>query len=98
MTFNGGTSASAPLWAALIGRINAQLPEAKRQRFLTPLLYGRGANGQTLGQNGCRDITSGQNASHPRPGTGYSAGPAFDAVSGWGVPNGQQLADALANV
>jgi kumamolisin len=35
---NGGTSASAPLWAALIARINALLPRAKQQRFLTPLL------------------------------------------------------------
>jgi kumamolisin len=55
MTFNGGTNASAPLWAVLIGRVNAELPESKRQRFLTPLLYGSGANDQTLGQDVCRD-------------------------------------------
>jgi len=36
---NGGTSASAPLWAALIGRINALLPAGKKVGYLTPLLY-----------------------------------------------------------
>ena len=98
MTWNGGTSASAPLWASLVARVNAALPAAKRQRFMTPLLYQLGANGQTLGQTTCRDITSGQNASHPQPGKGYAAGVGFDAVSGWGVPNGEKLATALANV
>jgi kumamolisin len=98
MTFNGGTSASAPLWAALIARVNAALPAPKRQRFLTPLLYRPGDGGQTLGQSACRDITSGQNASHPHLGKGYAAGPGFDAASGWGVPNGQRLVAALANV
>jgi len=98
MTFNGGTSASAPLWAALIGRVNAALPASKRQRFLTPLLYGADGGGQMLGQTVCRDITSGQNASRPHPGKGYSAGPGFDAASGWGMPVGQQLAAVLANV
>ena len=38
-TTGGGTSASAPLWAALLARINALLPKEKRQRFLTPWLY-----------------------------------------------------------
>jgi kumamolisin len=98
MTWNGGTSASAPLWAALIARVNAALQENKRQRFLTPLLYQQGAGGRTVGQNACSDITVGQNASHPHPGKGYSAGIGFDAASGWGVPNGQQLVAALTNV
>jgi kumamolisin len=91
---NGGTSASAPLWASLIARINAALPAAKKQRFLTPLLY-HNAGAQTVGQIGCTDITSGQNASHPQPGVGYQAGPGFDAVTGWGVPNGAKLLAAL---
>ncbi|HEY7200765.1 MAG TPA: S53 family peptidase, partial [Candidatus Dormibacteraeota bacterium] len=37
---NGGTSAAAPLWAALIARVHAAL--GGRQRFLTPLLYQAG--------------------------------------------------------
>jgi kumamolisin len=92
---NGGTSASTPLWAALIARINAGLSANLQQRFLTPLLYANGANGQPRGKTGCVDITVGQNASHPEPGVGYQAQPGFDAVSGWGAPNGTALLKAL---
>ncbi|MBI3768787.1 MAG: S8/S53 family peptidase [Deltaproteobacteria bacterium] len=92
---DGGTSASAPLWAALIARINALLPAAKKQRFLTPLLYQAGANGQPRGKSACRDVTIGENPSYPHPGIGYAAGSGFDAVSGWGAPNGAALLAAL---
>jgi kumamolisin len=92
---NGGTSASAPLWAALLTRINAALPANKRQRFLTPLLYQAGPNGAPLGRV-CRDITVGQNASSPSPGVGYQAMQGFDAVTGWGVPDGVALLNALS--
>ncbi|MGA9639846.1 MAG: S53 family peptidase [Terriglobales bacterium] len=85
---NGGTSASAPLWAALIARICAN---GKAARFLPPLLYQNGANGSPVGQSGSVDITTGNNTSSPQPGVGYKAGPGFDAVSGWGVPDGQKL-------
>ncbi|WP_181183422.1 protease pro-enzyme activation domain-containing protein [Mesorhizobium sp. CU2] len=98
MRWNGGTSASAPLWAALIARMAGALPASKRQRFLTPLLYGPGANGNPLGQGGCRDILVGQNASHPLPGKGYAAIAGFDAASGWGVPDGQKLLRSLSSI
>ena len=87
---NGGTSASAPVWTSLVGRINAALPAAKKQRFLPPLLYQN-----NVGTQGFTDITSGNNASHPKPGKGYAAGRGFDAVSGWGVPNGEKLLSVL---
>ncbi len=90
---NGGTSASAPLWAALIARVNASLPQAKQQRFLTPLLYQNGSKGQPVGKGASRDITSGNNASHPDPGVGYAAKVGFDAASGWGVPDGAEAAE-----
>jgi kumamolisin len=96
---NGGTSASAPLWAALIARINAQLPAAKQQRFLTPLLYQNGGSGgQSVGKASTRDITVGNNTSSPDPGKGYKAGPGFDAVTGWGVPDGVKLLNSLASI
>ncbi len=95
---HGGTSASAPLWAALIARINAKLPPAKKQRFLTPLLYRKGGNGQPVGKGSSRDITTGNNASHPEPGKGYHARPGFDAVAGWGVPDGVKLLNFLAAI
>jgi kumamolisin len=88
---NGGTSASAPLWASLIARINSSLPADKQQRFLTPLLYQNGPNGKPRGTVACRDITIGQNASRPKPGVGYQAQVGFDAVTGWGTPDGAAL-------
>jgi len=93
---DGGTSASTPLWAALVARIDARLPAARRQRFLTPFLYQRGPNGRPRGQAGCRDITKGHNASYPEPGRGYEARPGYDAVSGWGTPIGTALLAALS--
>jgi kumamolisin len=95
---DGGTSASTPLWAALIARVNALLPAAKQKRFLTKLLYSQLPSGKTLGQTACRDIVDGSNASNPYPGRGYRAGQGFDAVSGWGVPDGKALLDALTKI
>jgi len=90
----GGTSASAPLWASLIARIAASGTSTGAPRFLTPLIYGNGADGKPRGQTACVDITNGNNVSTP-PGQGYTAGPGFDAVSGWGVPNGEALAGSV---
>lgn len=87
---NGGTSASAPVWASLLARINAALPAGRQQRFIPPLLYQN-----NVGNQGFTDIVSGNNASHPNPGKGYVAGQGFDAVSGWGVPNGTKLLSVL---
>jgi kumamolisin len=90
-TPRGGTSASTPVWATLVARLNAELPTAKRQRFLTPLLYQSGSSGMPVGAAGCKDIVSGNNASHPSPGKGYEARSGYDAVTGWGVPDGKML-------
>jgi kumamolisin len=75
----GGTSAVAPLWAALIALLNAQLPEPVG--FLNLALY-------TKGTGACHDITSGNNGA-------YQAEPGWDACTGWGSPNGQALLTAL---
>ncbi|MEU6777144.1 S53 family peptidase [Streptomyces sp. NPDC046759] len=91
----GGTSASAPLWASLIARINALLPADKQQRFLTPFLYESGTNGRPLGEVACRDIAVGHdNASHP-PAVGYPVLPGYDAPTGWGAPDGVALLKGL---
>jgi kumamolisin len=86
----GGTSAATPLWASLVARLNASL--GRPVGYLNPLLYA-GANGQALGLTVCRDITSGDNDTAPIG--GYSAGPGYDAVTGWGVPIGSSLLDGL---
>jgi len=87
-TMNGGTSAAAPLWAALIARIAAARAPSERTPFLTPLLYERRRRAAF------RDITEGHNTS-PQPGRGYHARPGYDAVSGLGVPDGEALLRAL---
>jgi kumamolisin len=94
-TYGGGTSASAPVVAALIARIGALLPVSKRQRYLTPLLYQKSPYGSEMGRFVCQDVTYGNNASKPQPGGGYEATAGFDAVSGWGTPIGTSLLFAL---
>ncbi len=85
---NGGTSAAAPLWAALIARIAARRPERPAQ-FLTPLLYAPRRR-----RSAFRDVTHGHNTS-PMPGRGYAAAHGYDAVSGLGVPDGEALLASL---
>src|SRR5258708_1514449 len=57
---SGGTSASAPLWASLIARLNASL--GTPVGYLNPLLFQQGADGKTIGASGFRDIVSGDNS------------------------------------
>lgn len=75
----GGTSAVAPLWAALVARLNQQLGHSLGAA--NGALYGSGSKG-------FRDITQGNNG-------GYSAGPGWDACTGLGSPDGQALLGAL---
>ncbi|HKU31555.1 MAG TPA: S53 family peptidase [Arthrobacter sp.] len=74
----GGTSAVAPLWAALIAR----LAQASNRRFglIQPLLYQNGANPAS----GFHDITVGSNGS-------YRAGVGWDPCTGLGSPDGKAL-------
>jgi kumamolisin len=89
---NGGTSAAAPLWAALIALINSKLGAGKRVGYLTPELY-QPAGAATVGSLGCTDVNAGNNNTATIG--GYSARAGYDAVSGWGVPNGTKLLAAL---
>ncbi len=91
----GGTSAATPLWAALLARISAGLPDPSQPRFLTPLLYGAGPGGQPAGATVCTDITSGDNHSPGQP-EGYVAEVGYDAVSGWGTPLGTAITRLLS--
>jgi kumamolisin len=94
---NGGTSAASPLVAALLTRINAGRGPGHRLGYVTPVLYGTvgtGAAATTVGAIGCTDVVTGNNKTATIG--GYSAGPGYDAVSGWGTPNGVKLAAALA--
>ncbi|HTV88744.1 MAG TPA: S53 family peptidase [Stellaceae bacterium] len=94
---NGRTSAATPLIASLITLINAARPSGQRIGYLTPVLYqpvsGGGIGAVTIGQTGCTDVVAGDNTTAHAG--GYAAGPGYDAVSGWGTPNGQKLLAAL---
>lgn len=84
----GGTSASAPLWASLIARMNKAL-EAPVGNF-NALLY------QKIGPAGVlRDITVGNNDTEGRLDGQYAAKVGWDACTGWGAPDGVKLLAAL---
>jgi kumamolisin len=76
----GGTSAVAPLWAALVARFAQSA--GKPLGLLQPLLYAGVEAG--LVANGFRDVTEGNNGA-------YDAGPGWDACTGLGVPDGEAL-------
>ena len=76
----GGTSAVAPLWAALFARYGEAL--GKPLGYANPLLYSAAAAA------GFRPITSGNNS-------GYSAGPGWNPCTGLGSPRGSTLLAAL---
>jgi kumamolisin len=71
----GGTSAVAPLWAALIALLNQQ--SGSNIGFTNLALYQNA-------ENGFNDITVGNNGT-------YSAAPGWDPCTGLGSPNGNQL-------
>jgi kumamolisin len=91
---NGGTSAASPLVASLLTLINAGNASGKRVGYITPLLYQSSTGGAGAGAAGCIDVQSGNNDTATAG--GYSAGPGYDAASGWGTPNGVTLAQVLA--
>ena len=76
----GGTSAVAPLWAALIARCN--------QKLGAPLGDVHAALYQ-IGERAFRDITEGNNGA-------YRAAVGWDPCTGLGSPRGQALLGALA--
>jgi kumamolisin len=76
----GGTSAVAPLWAALIARCN--------QKLGAPLGDVHAALYQ-IGEQAFRDITQGNNGA-------YRAAAGWDPCTGLGSPRGQALLTALA--
>jgi kumamolisin len=80
-----GTSAVAPLWAALIAMANAQ--RGAPLGFVNPALYSNPAL--------FRSIVQGNNRAN---GKGYDAGPGWNACTGMGVPRGAEIVAALAAV
>jgi kumamolisin len=82
---SGGTSAVAPLMAALVTRLNQAMK--KNVGFLNPFLY---ANAGVV-----HDVTSGTNAIANTV-KGYTAGQGWDACTGLGTPDGTEMLAALS--
>ena len=83
---SGGTSAVAPLMAALVALLN----QAKQTNvgFLNPFLYAHAPD------NIVNDITIGTNAITNTV-QGYNAGPGWDACTGLGTPDGTAILNTL---
>ena len=79
----GGTSAVAPLWAALVARLAEGT--GRRLGLIQPTLY---AAAEGTPPTGFRDVVTGDNGS-------FSARKGWDACTGLGVPDGTALLAAL---
>jgi len=77
---SGGTSAVAPLMAALVARFNQA--KSKNVGFLNPFLYAN--------PGAFTDVVNGTIALNGGP-NGYAAGTGWDAATGLGTPNGEAL-------
>jgi kumamolisin len=83
---SGGTSAVAPLMAALVARLNQAMQ--KNVGFLNPFLYSKVTSGVV------KDVTVGTNAITSTV-QGYDAGPGWDAPTGLGTPVGTAILNNL---
>jgi subtilase family serine protease len=91
---SGGTSASAPIWAALVAL--ADQYAGRHLGFVNPALYRIAASGSY--HRAFHDITTGNNSVEfpPKTVTGYHAAPGWDPVTGLGSPDAQYLVPLLA--
>jgi subtilase family serine protease len=90
----GGTSAAAPLWAAVIAL--ADQDAGRHLGFVNTALYQIGNS--THYHQAFHDVTAGTNTVvlSGQTITGYQAAPGWDPVTGWGSPNAQALVPLLA--
>jgi len=92
---HGGTSASTPIWAALIAL--ADQYARRHLGFVNPAIYQIARSARY--HQAFHDITTGNNTVQfpPTTITGYQAGPGWDPVTGWGSPDAQVLVPLLAS-
>jgi subtilase family serine protease len=91
---HGGTSASAPLWAALIAL--ADQHARRHLGFVNAALYRIGRSARY--HQAFHDVTAGSNTVRfpPRTISGYHSAAGWDPVTGWGSPNASVLIPLLA--
>jgi subtilase family serine protease len=83
----GGTSAAAPLWAAMLSDIESAHSPVYRAGFLNPLLYSAAATAATS----FHDISAGNNDYTGSNSGAYPATTAYDMGSGLGSPKAAGL-------
>jgi hypothetical protein len=108
--YDYGTSAAAPLWAALVSQINAIFRDQglRNLGYLNDLLYIAAViapasfNDTTIGNNTSSFVLGGpidSGGTQVTPtGFGYVAGPGYDLTTGLGTPNGTILARTLTAI
>jgi subtilase family serine protease len=88
-----GTSAAAPLWAALVALVNGSSGcHGSPIGFANPTLYQAAGNNYGASFD---DVTSGNNDYTGLNGGKYPAGPLYDMATGLGTPNAAGLAGSL---
>jgi subtilase family serine protease len=89
-----GTSAAAPLWAAVIAL--ADQYASRDLGFVNSALYRIGRSAHY--HQAFHDVTTGTNTVKfpAQTITGYQAAPGWDPVTGWGSPSAQALVPLLA--
>ncbi len=109
LSASGGTSASAPVWAAIVALLNdARLRAGKpKLGWLNPLIYSVGhhvLNDIVAGFTaGCNGTNPGTGAKEPN-GAGIVLGARWNATIGWdtttgfGTPNFQRLKDLVLSI
>jgi hypothetical protein len=89
----GGTSAAAPVWAALLADADSSTAcHGSAIGFANPALYAAASAAYSTYFN---DVTTGNNDYTGTNGGLYPAGPGYDMASGLGTPNAGTLAGAL---
>ncbi|KAG5803365.1 hypothetical protein H9Q74_002393 [Fusarium xylarioides] len=106
---SGGTSAAAPVWAAIVGLLNdARFKAGKKSLgWLNPLIYKHGpkvltdiTGGYAIGCDG-NNTQSGQPepaGSGLVPGARWNATAGWDPTTGYGTPNFQKLKDLVLSL
>jgi subtilase family serine protease len=92
----GGTSFATPRWAGFLALVNQQSVANGNGTvgFINPALYKLALSANYSAA--LHDISSGSNPPSTGGGTGFSAVPGYDLVTGWGSPAGAALIDQLA--
>jgi subtilase family serine protease len=90
-----GTSASTPLWAAVIALADQEA--GQHLGFVNPAIYRIAHSGAY--HSAFHDVVTGDNSVLWSTGVflGYEAGPGWDPVTGWGSPDAQVLVPLLAH-